>query len=356
MKTLECEELFSHDARTAPVPLGRTPATLRDVARVAGVHVSIASKVLNGTKRVPIRAQTRDRILHAARQLRYRRNAPATALRLSTTGALGLLVPTLRNPNLSEIIRGAFQRAWERGFVVTLAEDSSDNAAQEAYERLVAEGRIDGLLITSARPGSPLTSRFKRFGGPAVFVNRGVRGSNRNVVMRIEDAGRMAAEHLLHLGHRRLAHLAGPDELDSARRLVVGFVQAAEQAGIHPKVVHAEFDEAAGFKGMRKLLNLKPRATGVFVSNINQAVGAFAAARSIGCRIPDQVSVIGYDDDALAQFLEAPMTAIRMPLNELGSTAVDALIEQINGAQPVDVLIATAPKLIVRSSTMAPPS
>lgn len=335
-------------------PQGPQSPTLHDVARAAGVHVSIASKVLNGRMRVPVRAETRERILDAARLLRYRPNAVARGLRLSTTGALGLLVPTLRNPVLSEIIRGAFRRAWELGFVVMLAEDSNDNAALEAYERLVAEGRIDGLLITSARPGSPLSSGFKDFGVPAVFVNRGVPDSNRNVVMREENAGELAAQHLMELGHRRLAHLAGPEGLDTARRRAEGFVRAAEDVGITPVVVHAEFDEAAAFTGMQELLSLHPRPTGVFVSNINQAVGAFAAARACGCRIPQHLSLVGYDDDALGRFLDVPLTAIRMPLAELGATAVDALIGQINGSEPADVLLATAPQLIVRESTMPP--
>src|SRR5436190_1397964 len=129
---------------------------LEDVAARAHVHVSTVSRVLNGRDRDAIRPETRDRILEAARELRYRPNALARALKTATTGAIGLLVPSLRNPVYSAIIRGAFDRAWERSFVVLLAEDLDESSAQQAYERLVQEGRIDGLMIASTRPGSPL--------------------------------------------------------------------------------------------------------------------------------------------------------------------------------------------------------
>ena len=134
---------------------------LADVARAAGVHVSTASRVINGRGELAIRPATRERILLAARELQYRPNAIARGLRLSATGTLGLLVPSLRNPVNSTIVRGAFDRAWERDFVLVLAEDSGESGtAEEAYERLVEEGRIDGLLIQSARLGNSQLEAF----------------------------------------------------------------------------------------------------------------------------------------------------------------------------------------------------
>ena len=174
------------------------------------MHVSTVSRVLNGGSEAAVRPETRLRIEEAATRLRYRPNAMARGLKLASTGALGLLVPSLRNPVYSAIIRGAFDRAWERQFVVLLAEDIGASSAQQAYERLVEEGRIDGLLIASARPGSPLFDHLVDDPIPCVFVNRRHLGSGRNAAMREEDAGRLAAEHLLGLGHTRLAHISGP--------------------------------------------------------------------------------------------------------------------------------------------------
>src|SRR4051794_28502407 len=188
-----------------------------DVARLAGVHVSTVSRVLRNSPQLNIRPETRERIQAAAEQLRYRPNAVARALRLASTGALGMLVPSLRNPVYSEIARGAFERAWEHSFVVMLAEDRGGGDAERAYERLVQNGRIDGLLIAGAHPDSLLPERAEEAPVPFVFVNRRMPGGH-NVSMLEEDAGALAARHLIELGHRRIAHIAGPQEIDTARR------------------------------------------------------------------------------------------------------------------------------------------
>jgi LacI family transcriptional regulator len=330
------------------------PTRLEDVAEVAGVHVSTVSRVLNGGSEAAVRPETRLRIEEAATRLRYRPNAMARGLKLASAGALGLLVPSLRNPVYSAIIRGAFDRAWERDFVVLLAEDIGASSAQQAYERLVEEGRIDGLLIASARPGSPLLDHLADDPIPCVFVNRRHLGSGRNASMREEDAGRLAAEHLLGLGHTRLAHISGPTELDTASRRSDGFAEAVRAAGYRCSVVAAPFDERGGMAAMQELLERRTPPTGVFASNINQAVGAIAGARIAGRSIPAELSLVGYDDDPLCECLEVPLTAIRMPLSELGRVAVDALIDQVEGATPRDITVETPPELVVRGST-APP-
>lgn len=328
------------------------PARLYDVARDAGVHVSTVSRVLRGTEG-SIPDDTRQRIMASARKLRYRPNAMARGLRLSTAGAIGLLVPSLRNPVLAAIIRGAFARAWEREYVVLLAEDTPTSPGAVAYERMVGEGRIDGLLVASARPDGPPLPPVGD-GVPLVYVNRRQPGSGRNVFMRDEDAGRLAAEHLLELGHRHLAHIAGEPGLDTADRRRHGFTSAVAAAGARATVVHAAFAERGGLDAMLELLRAAEPPTAVFASNINQAIGAFAGARVAGVRIPADVSLVGYDDDPVGEYLEAPLTAVAMPLDEMGRTAVDALIDQIEGRPPRDVLIESAPRLVIRESTAAP--
>jgi LacI family transcriptional regulator len=332
------------------------PARLEDVAREAGVHVSTVSRVLNGSDSLTVRVETRERILETAERLRYRPNAIARGLKMSSAGALGLLVPSLRNPVYSEMIRGAFDRAWEEGLVVLLAEDTGGSRAQQAYESLVEEGRIDGLLIASARPGNPILERFAEALVPCVFVNRRHLGSGCNASMLEEDAGRTAAEHLIGLGHTRLGHVAGPPTLDTAARRMQGFSDAIAAAGLEPPAVQeAAFDERGGSDAMARILGRRPRPTAVFVSNINQAVGAFAAARGLGIGVPADVSVVGYDEDPLADYMDAPLTTIRMPLWELGATAVTALIGQLRGEPAQDVVVDTPPQLVLRAST-APPA
>jgi LacI family transcriptional regulator len=172
--------------------------------------------------------------------------------------------------------------------------------------------------------------------------------------MREEDAARVAVEHLVGLGHRRIAHLAGPEDIDTARRRLAGYHETATRAGIEPRVVHAAFDERAGNEAMRGLLEDGEPPTAVFVSNINQGIGALAAARDAGCRVPDDISIVAYDDDPICDYLGPPLTGIRMPMHEMGATAVDAMLARIDGRPAKDVTVPTAPELIVRRSTGAP--
>ena len=329
------------------------PARLDDVARAAGVHVSTVSRVINSSGDVAVRPETRQRILDAARELQYRPNAIARGLKLAVTGTLGLLVPSLRNPVNSPIIRGAFDRAWERSFVVVLAEDDRESeTAADAYARLVEERRIDGVLIQSARLGDPAhLGAFVTGLVPCVFMDRRHPGSGRNVSMRDGDAGRLACEHFLELGHRSLGHLAGPADLDTVVRRRDGFVGRARSAGIEPVVLAAGLSEEEGYRAMRALLERDPAPTAVYIANINQALGAAAAVRESGRRVPEELSLVCHDDDPVCAFLDTPLTALRMPLEELGAAAVDALIEQIHGSRGRDVVIETAPELVLRRST-----
>lgn len=330
------------------------PARLVDVARAAGVHVSTASRVLNGREEASVREETRRRILAAAEELRYRPNAIARGLKTSTTTTIGLLVRSLDNPVMAEMARAAAARAWERGYVVVLAEDDGV-ITERAWERLVDEGRIDGVLVASAATGGAILDFVDGARLPHVFVDHVHPGSGRNISMREADAGRIAAEHLVGLGHRHIAHLAGPPAFDSARRRAGAFRDAVAAAGLpDPLEVVADFTADDARREALALLADRPRPTAVFASSLSHVIGLLAAAREAGLAIPRDCSVLGYDDDPLLGFLPVPVTAIRMPMAELGRAAADALIAQIDGERPRDIEIATEPAIVPRSST-APP-
>jgi LacI family transcriptional regulator len=317
------------------------------------VHVSTVSRVLSGRGDSSIRPETKQRIFESAERLHYRPHALARGLRLSTTGALGWLVPSLRNPNNSPIIRGAFDRAWELGYVLVIAEDSAERAtAEEAYARLVDEGRIDGLAIQSAREGNALLDTFVSGPVPCVFVDRCHPGSGCNVAMRDGDAGRLAAEHLIDLRHASLGHLAGPLEFDTTRRRHDGFIAAANAGGATVVVETAELSEQAGYDAMRRLLDRRADVpTAIFIANVNQTIGALAALRSLGVRVPDDLSIVCHDDDVVLEYVDPRVTAIRMPLLRLGAAAIDALVARIDGGAGQDVVVDEAPTLVDRAST-----
>ncbi|MEZ5101037.1 MAG: LacI family DNA-binding transcriptional regulator [Thermoleophilia bacterium] len=328
---------------------------LADVARAAGTSPPIASRILNRDPSLSVSAELRARVVQVAKELGYRPHAGARSLRLAGTGALGLLLPSFLNPVYTYIVRGAFQRAAERDYTVLLAEDVGEKQADETFARLVAAGRIDGLLVASAYPGHPLTTMLAERGVPHVFMNRGVPGSGRNVVLDEERAAAVAVDHLASLGHRRLAHVAGPAEIEPAARRAEGFRARVAELGLdEPIVVEADFLETGGSQGMTRILERDGRVTAVYTSTASQAAGALNAAWRRGIVVPGDVSLVASGDMPLADALVPPVTTVRMPFAELGAVAVDALIDQIEGADPVDVTITSAPEVVVRESAAAP--
>jgi LacI family transcriptional regulator len=326
--------------------------TLRDVAAAAGVHVSTVSKVL-GDGGIVVRPDTRDRILAAARELRYRPNASARSLRLKRTGALGMFLPDFTNPVYATIVRGAVRRAEELGYVMLLAE-IRDNVP-DAYHHLVLENRIDGLIIATAQASSSLARELRKENIPHVFVNRRVRGAQRSVTVDDEAGAACAADALHSHGHRRIAMISGPASTDTARRRANGFVRACRRLRLEPIVSDEQpYTRAGGYAAMESLLSGRPLPTGVFASNLLAGIGALAAVHAHGLEVPDDVSLITFDDES-AEFTHPPLTTVRMPLREMGEAAVDELRRVLEGETPSDVIVDTPPVLVERASLGPPP-
>jgi LacI family transcriptional regulator len=324
-------------------------ARLSDVAAAAGVDTSVVSRVLSGDRRLSIRPETRQRVLEAAARLQYRPNTAARALKTARTMAIGMVVPDLANVNYATIAQGAEERASTAGYALLVASGS-------VTERLAdLHGRIDGLLVGMATSETP---RLGDFGGrlPALLVNRREPCGIASVVVDDRAGAAIATEHLLTLGHRRLGHIAGPQNADTARRRLAGFRAALEAAGIEPDpqaIAETSFDEAGGHVAATRLLRLDPRPTALFVANVRAAIGAMAAASRLGLSIPDDLSLVGFHDAPFASFLSPPLTTVRMPLHEMGRQAVDHLLTLLGGEPVEDVMVGTPPELVVRSSTAA---
>ena len=203
-------------------------------------------------------------------------------------------------------MRAVVRRAWERELVVLVAEDTGDTATEQAYERLVAQARIDGLIVTSASVGSSLPRRVMASGAPCVFAGRGVAGSGRNVRLAEEPVSELAVEHFAALGHRVVGHVTGPvDASDIIERRVTGFLAAAEAAGLEARIGRGSLDEAGGAAAAELLLAAEPSPTAILVTNFNQVFGVIAAIRARSLEIPRDVSVIAADDDPVFDFLAA---------------------------------------------------
>ncbi|WP_370349938.1 LacI family DNA-binding transcriptional regulator [Catenulispora sp. EB89] len=326
------------------------------MAQRAGVSKAAASKVLNGVQDFSARPETRLRIMEAAEALGYRPHVAARALATSNGRTVALLVPKLTDLAAVTIARGAFERAAERGYVLVMSEDFDEHSAMSAFRDLVHGGRVDGLIVASSRPEHKLIAVLAESTIPHVFLDRAVPGTGRNVVLDVAGSSRLALRHLAGLGHRDVAHIAGPPGITPSDDRARAFTESALAHGLTVcHVEHAEPTEAGGAEAAAAIIGAG-RATAVYASSLAQAIGAVHAAHEAGLAVPDALSVIGNDDFPIAAYLTPPLTTIAMPLWELGRYGADAIIDQLEGTAPADVVIPTEPTLVVRGSTGPPGS
>jgi LacI family transcriptional regulator len=336
---------------------GPRAARLIDIASAVGVHPSTVSRVLNGGVGHSIRPETIRRILAEARSRGYRPNALARALRQHHTGALAFVVPMLRNPIWVRLQRGALLRAAERGYVVMITEEpTEDPLPPSAYSYLVAESRADGLLLATAlRTGAAEADRALS-AVPHVYVNR--RGPDRgnDVVMDEAGAVRLFLEHVAGFGHHSVLLIDGRPAVDTVHRRVLATRRHCAAMGLRAIVRNAPATEEGGFSAIRRLLAAGPLPTAIGVGSIDQVFGVLAALREARVAVPGDVSLVSFDEDEYLAYLDVPITTVCMPLAELAAAAVDALIARIEGAGGSDVLIREPMFLVSRGSVGPAPA
>jgi LacI family transcriptional regulator len=323
---------------------------MRDVAAAARVDPSVVSRVLSGDETLSIRPETRSRVLAAVRDLNYRPNTAAQTLKTSRSMALGMVIPDIANTVYASIAVGAEKRASAAGYLMLVATGS---VARRLH---ILDGRVEGLLYaiaaSDAVPVDTLTAST-----PSVLVNRREPNGGPSVVVDDEQGAAVATRYLLALGHTRIGHIAGPHNVDTARRRRNGFDETLRAAGlpVRPQwVAEASFDELGGWTAAARLLRATPRPSALFVANARAAIGAIAAVHQAGLRVPQDVSVIGFHDVPVAAFLNPPLSTVRMPLEELGGCAVETLLRMISGEPVADVVLTTPPVLVERGSCAAP--
>lgn len=330
----------------------RKPPTLRDVAQLAGVDPSVVSRLVNRSPALNISDETRVRVEAAIEELGYQPNLTARGLKLRRAFAVGFILPELENPVYAPIVRGADLAAQEIGFGLVLGAATGPGDTEGAFLRLLQEGRVDGLLIAS----TVLTDDYLREkdGGtaPLVVVNRRVQGIDASVTVDDEAGSAIASRHLLDLGHRRLAVITGPLEVDTSRRRLVGFRRVAEADGAEVEVHEApSFSATSGYEVAKDMLDRRA-PTAVFASTVTLALGVLRAGHEAGVALPDDLSVIALHDTPLADFTQPPLTTVAMPLEELGAAALRILKDRIDGRPVTPALVdAPAARLHVRGST-----
>jgi LacI family transcriptional regulator len=327
--------------------------TLADVAAMAKVDRAVVSRVVNKDPTLNIRPETRQRVLAAIEALGYRPNVTARSLRTARAHMFGLFIPDFTNPVYAEIIKGAEAAAAALGCV--LVTGSATGAGLVGYMDLLGPGRIDGLLLAGSGDDSGLIEQLDRAAVPWIMLNRRSPSVERYVILDDERAARLAVEHLVGLGHRRIAHLAGPGGADTAQRRFAGYSAAMRAAGLPDgPIAAAGYTPAGGAAAMAVLLADPSPPTAVFVANVASALGAMDAVRGAGLEIPRMMSIVAVHDLDLASYLAPPLTTVRMPLEELGRRGV-SLLSSLKPDDSIKDVLAGPIELIIRASTAPPP-
>jgi len=344
--------------RAAKTATALAAVSLADVARRAKVDPSTASRALAGGTGHRMREETRRRVVDAARALGYRPNLMARALRTARSCSLGIVVPQLDNPVYGQMIMGAEAAARERGYALLIVHVRQAESGIQAIERLARMNRVDGVLVSSLDDEATLAPALKRAGIPSVVLNRRAAGVANCVLLDTRKAAALAVRHLVQLGHRRIAHLAGLPGGAGAEDRLAGYRDVLAATGIRfdSRLVQVGgYSAEGGERAMRDVLRrVSPPPTAVFAATMISAAGAMKALRSSGLAVPRDVSVIALHDSVLAEMLEPPLTTVRLPTQDMGYEAARGLVDLIEGRISKVSRILPPLELAVRGS-VAPP-
>ncbi len=329
--------------------------TINDVAARAGVSKSLVSLAMRGSPKVA--PASRETILAAARELGYRPNAAARALADRRSRTVGVLALDLHNPVYPEIIEGISSGIRDRGFHSMLVVGNDEPATEAAELDTLLQFQVEGLVMIGHRLPAGAREVLSR-ACPGVLVTRQEVGmASLDCVSNDDVAGaRLAVDHLVGLGHRRIVHVTGGDnEVALLRRR--GYEQAMADHGLAGLIRNVEgaFTDLGGYRGAARALAEPDRPTALFVANDLAAVGALAAAKDAGLRVPEDLSVVGYDGMALAGLRSLSLTTVAQPLRDMGRVAADLLVERIVNPRRRLRFVMEVPSLVVRETTASAP-
>ena len=326
-------------------------ATIRDVARAAGVSVATVSRALNNQTRV--RTETRARVSQAATELDYTPNEAARSLITSRTHAFGVLLPDLYGEFFSEVLRGVDLRARRDGYHL-LVSSSHANGEDLVGALRAMRGRIEGLIVMAPDVDTAALVQAAGAGIPLVLLDPHVKAIGCDSISIDNEAGAAAAvDHLLRLGHQRIATITGPEQNADARQRLAGYRKALGARGIEADpafISTGDFTEPSGYAAVAPLLALRPRPSAIFAANDYMAIGAMSALTQAGLRIPEDMAIVGFDDIAMARYLNPPLTSVNVDLLDLGARAVQRLVDTKNGVASRRRSEVTPATLVVRQS------
>ena len=326
-------------------------ATMEDVALRAGVSRSLVSLVMRDSPRVS--SARRAAVVAAATELGYRPHALARQLASRDSTVLGVLVSDLHNQFFADLVDGVDQAAHEQGFSLLLQTGQRRVAREEQVIDTLLSFSPAGLILLGPVVATRVMAGAARQ-SPVVAVTRSCRHPDIDTVTDDSEAGaRLAVAHLAGLGHRRIAHLDGGNGAQAALRRR-GYRAAMTEFGLPPLIVRSEYTEKGGVLGARALLGHAPATTALFCANDLNAVGAIAELEDSGMQVPAHMSVVGYDNTALAALRHVSLTTVHQPRHEMGRLAVQLLLDRIRGNRETVARLQLEPSLVVRETTARP--
>jgi LacI family transcriptional regulator len=353
-----------HDSTTPPL-LEDWAVTIQDVAARSGVSISTVSRVVTGA--VAVEPETAERVREAIAALGYRPNLLARSFRRRVTHTIGLLVPDNSNPFFAELARTIEDAGFADGYSVVLCNSDLSAVKQETYIDVLLANRVDGLILVSSGliptvGRHDAVARILDAGAPCVVVDRDLGETPFDQVLVDNDqGGYLAGEHLIALGHRRIACLVGPSDLTPSAGRIAGFQRALADAGLAVAAEGLVRGNGRPDGGSAAALQLLERGvvgagdvTAIFAFNDQMATGAIGALQRAGCRVPQDVSVIGFDDIPQSAAIFPALTTIAQPIAEMGSIGVRLLLDRIARRDAPHQRVRLSTRLVVRESTGPP--
>jgi len=333
-------------------------ATIEDVARLADVSTATVSRVMNGSSGV--REKTRQKVLDAAARLGYVANQQAKRLAGGHSQIIGLVVPELANGYVGEIIHGIDEALaqFENDLMLFTTHRRASNEAARVMS--LTRSLVDGMLVVLPREPGMYLQTLRQLKFPHVLIDHiGLNDVSPSVIATNRQGGLDGTRYLLSLGHRRIGFITGDMKLGCSRDRLEGYRAALQEAGLpieEQLIREGTFHQPEGYSRARELLQLRKRPTAIFASNDVMAFGAMEAARDLSLRIPDDVSIIGFDDIPQSSSVNPPLTTIQQPLREMGRAATQVLMDCIRAEQPCQTVTELPTQLVIRQSCAAPKS
>jgi LacI family transcriptional regulator, purine nucleotide synthesis repressor len=328
-------------------------ATIKDVARIAGVSTTTVSHVINKTRFVA--ESTQEKVLEAVKSLNYAPSAVARSLKCNSTNTIGMLVTQSTNPFFSEVIDGVESYCYRQGYTLILCNTGGIYQKQRDYIRMLAEKRVDGMLVMCSDLTPELLTILDNHSDiPKVIMDWGPQSSLADkVIDNSEEGGYLATKYLLDNGHTKIACLSGQFSKAICQERILGFRRALNEVNITPVedwILEGNFECDTAVLAADKLLAMDHKPTAVFCFNDTMALGLMSRLQEKGVSIPADISVIGYDNIEISEYFSPPLTTIHQPKRRVGKNAFEILLERIKSKDHERRTFEMHPEMVVRSS------